>query len=119
MTVAEAASIALTDGTDTSPRKYLSCVIAYAEDSSGKEIAAGGSTSDKSVTLTLANTGYTSWGEGDVILCGEDGSVLCTLPALAQGERANVTLPLTSGTHIIRASAQGIPFGTPFTINVK
>lgn len=119
MTVAEAASIALTDGTDTSPRKYLSCVIAYAEDSTGKEITAGGSTSDKSVTLTLANTGYTSWGEGDVILCGEDGSVLCTLPALAQGERANVTITLTEGTHIIRASAQGIPFGTPFTINVK
>ncbi len=119
MTVAEAASIPLTEGTDASPRKYLSCVIAYAEDSTGKEIAKGGTTSDKSITLTLANTGYTSWGEGDVTLCGEDGSILCTLPALAQGERANVTITLTEGTHIIRASAEGIPFGSRFTINVN
>ena len=117
MSVKEAVLIAL-DGSDnpTAPRKYLNCVISYAADAGGKEIAMGGKSATETVTLTVANTGYTPWSEGDVTLCDASGNVLATLPALSQGERAEITLTLPTGGATIRASAGGVAFGNSFSI---
>jgi hypothetical protein len=117
MTVKEAAKLAL-DGTESAvgPRKYLNCVISYASDATGKEVVSGGKCATAQVTLTIANTGYTSWQEGDVTLCDAEGNLLVRLPALAQGERTTVTVTLPTGGAQIRACAEGVWFGTEFII---